>query len=74
MSGVELAAQAWKENPAMRVLFMSGYNESEVLRHGVRARTMRLLRKPFTMEELVQAVRESISAPTGDPGRPTFPS
>ena len=61
LSGVELASQ--KENPGVAVLFMSGYNESEVLRHGVQARTMQLLRKPFTMEELLQAVRKTLREP-----------
>ncbi len=60
VSGVEMASMAQTENPSMKVLFMSGYSESEVLRHGVQTRTMKLLRKPFTMEELIQAVRESL--------------
>jgi two-component system cell cycle sensor histidine kinase/response regulator CckA len=63
LTGVELASIAQKENPSIAVLFMSGYNESEVLRHGVQTRTMHLLRKPFTMEELVQAVRDGLHRP-----------
>ena len=60
MGGVELAWELRKEMPDVKVLLMSGYSESEVLRHGVRTQTMTLLRKPFTMEELVQAVGDSL--------------
>jgi two-component system, cell cycle sensor histidine kinase and response regulator CckA len=64
LSGVELASLAQTANAGIGVLFMSGYNESEVLRHGVQTRTMRLLRKPFTMEELLHAVRENLRRPS----------
>jgi DNA-binding response OmpR family regulator len=63
-----LGLQDWLESlpaeAALGILFMSGYNESEVLRHGVQTRTMRLLRKPFTMEELLHAVRENLRRPS----------
>ena len=64
LNGVELAALAQRENPAVGVLFMSGFSESEALRHGVQTQTMHLLRKPFTMTELVQAVQESLRGTT----------
>jgi two-component system cell cycle sensor histidine kinase/response regulator CckA len=64
LSGVELASLAQTANAGIGVLFMSGYNESEALRHGVQTRTMRLLRKPFTMEELLHAVRENLRRPS----------
>jgi len=64
LNGVELAALAQRENPGVGILFMSGFTESEALRHGVQTRSMHLLRKPFTMSELVQAVQESLRGST----------
>jgi two-component system, cell cycle sensor histidine kinase and response regulator CckA len=64
LNGVELAALAQRENPGVGILFMSGFTESEVLRHGVQTQSMHLLRKPFTMNELVQAVQESLRETT----------
>lgn len=60
LNGVELAALAQRENPGVGILFMSGFTESEVLKHGVQSQAMHLLRKPFTMNELVHAVQESL--------------
>jgi DNA-binding response OmpR family regulator len=42
----------------MKVLYMSGYADDTVLRHGAFESGARLLPKPFTPGSLVRAVRE----------------
>ena len=61
MSGREVAERLTCERPNMRVLFMSGYTDDELLRHGVTDRKGPcFLEKPFTPEGLHRAVRECL--------------
>src|SRR3954469_16528195 len=50
-------------SPGMRVLFMSGYTDNEILRRGIRAAETDFLQKPFTAESLRAAVRGVLSKP-----------
>ena len=43
--------------PAIRVLFVSGYNDDTVLRHGVERGAVELLQKPYTAEELASRIQ-----------------
>ena len=61
MSGRELADELSATLPDLQILFMSGYSEDVVIRHGVAADRIRLLPKPFSPSELVQAVRAALS-------------
>jgi DNA-binding response OmpR family regulator len=42
----------------MPVLYMSGYTEDAIVRHGVRDASLLLLSKPFGPADLVRKVRE----------------
>jgi two-component system cell cycle sensor histidine kinase/response regulator CckA len=66
MTGPELARQFISQFPRIRILFMSGYTDDAIEKHGVRGRTVRVLQKPFTHETLAQCVREILG-----PARPT---
>jgi two-component system cell cycle sensor histidine kinase/response regulator CckA len=57
MSGRELAETLQDRQPGLKVLFMSGYTDDEVLQRGVSGKDASLLRKPFAAEELVRRVR-----------------
>jgi signal transduction histidine kinase len=57
MSGRELAGILVRGNPALRVLFMSGYTDRAVGVDGVENACTAFLRKPFTREVLLQTVR-----------------
>jgi hypothetical protein len=47
---------------------MSGYTDDDILRRGLSNAGIRLLQKPFTMEALAHAVRETLDAqPTDAP-------
>ncbi len=62
MNGRELAEALTRESPALRVLFMSGYTDDEVLLRGVSADAVALLGKPFTPDRLCARVRATLDA------------
>ncbi|CAN0501866.1 unnamed protein product, partial [Discosporangium mesarthrocarpum] len=62
MSGGELAELTRERHPDIKVLFLSGYNNDEVVKRGVTQGDIRLLRKPFTIDEFSQVVREELDA------------
>ncbi len=58
LSGRELAEQIIARDPATKVLYMSGYTDDAMLRHGLEQGKFPFLRKPFALEELGKRVRE----------------
>jgi CheY-like chemotaxis protein len=71
MSGRELAQHLGRSRPDMRVLFMSGYTDNAIVRHGVLEAGTAFLSKPFTPDALAAKVREVLDAPR--PTRVTAP-
>jgi PAS domain S-box-containing protein len=57
MNGPQLAKLLCSRRPEMRVLFMSGYADETIARHGVLEEGVALLSKPLTLETLTQRVR-----------------
>ena len=62
MSGPELAAQLTASQPALNVLFVSGYADQAIVRHGILDSDTAFLRKPFSPVELARKVREVLDA------------
>jgi signal transduction histidine kinase/ActR/RegA family two-component response regulator len=63
-SGRRLAEGLRQKRPDLNVLFMSGYTEDVVIRHGVELGEVGFLQKPFSTDQLGQAVRRALdSAP-----------
>src|SRR5262245_52545677 len=58
MSGGELAGRLKQLHPELKVLFLSGYTEDAVVRHGVSEADSAFLQKPFSLSVLAGKVRE----------------
>ncbi|MBX3227302.1 MAG: response regulator [Labilithrix sp.] len=63
MGGAELARRLTGARPSLKVLFMSGYNDDNVVRHGVVMDAVAYLQKPFTPAELAEKVRAALERP-----------
>jgi hypothetical protein len=62
MSGRELVEALQVKRPALRVLYMSGYTDDEVLRRGLNDPNTAFIQKPFTAENLATQVRKVLDA------------
>ena len=60
MSGNELIRHLSIKDPEIKALFISGYSDEAVLRNGAAGSRITFLRKPFTVENLLRAVRNAI--------------
>ncbi|HXP79751.1 MAG TPA: PAS domain S-box protein [Verrucomicrobiae bacterium] len=58
MSGWALAETLSSQRPEMRVLYMSGYPDGVIARHGIAGPGITILQKPFTSDELTRRVEE----------------
>ena len=69
MSGRELAQRLQPLRPDMKVLYMSGYTDDAIVRHGVLGAGMAFLSKPFTPDALALKINEILGTPprTVDP-------
>lgn len=62
-TGNELAEQLLARGLVRRVLFMSGYTEDEVARHGIRTAAVDFVAKPFAVADFAKKVREVLDRP-----------
>lgn len=62
MNGRQLADQARRYNPALRVLFTTGYSRNAIVHNGVLEAGVYLLPKPFSMEALSHKLREVLDS------------
>ena len=64
MGGRELVERLSITLHGVKVLYMSGYPDDEVVRHGVLESETAFLQKPFTIEALAAKVRHTLDAAT----------
>ena len=63
MSGPDLAQRIVAGRPDIRVLYMSGFANQLNTAHGAMSAGVTILRKPFSPESLVRAVRDCLDVP-----------
>jgi PAS domain S-box-containing protein len=68
VGGRELAEQLSALHPEMRVLYLSGYTDDAVVRHGILQESVNFLQKPFSSAVLAHKVREVLDASRKDEG------
>jgi PAS domain S-box-containing protein len=67
LNGRELALEARKLYPALKVLFCSGYAESAVLHLGLLDKHVQLLNKPYSRLQLAKRIRGMLTASQSAP-------
>ena len=63
LSGRELSERLLAARPQLMVLFMSGYTDDAVVRHGIESDRVAFLQKPFTVDALLRRVRRVLGPP-----------
>ena len=63
ISGRQLSERLTAARPDTRVLYMSGYSDDAILRHGVKSAGTHFIQKPFSIEALALKVRDALTAP-----------
>ncbi|HEX3765136.1 MAG TPA: response regulator [Kofleriaceae bacterium] len=58
MDGCELASAARRQRPTLQILYITGYTDDAVMRHGVERAAVDLLEKPFHSDTLAARVRQ----------------
>ena len=65
LNGRELAEQVTQARPSVRVIYLSGHTDDDVLARGIARGKDHFLRKPFTARELLMRVRMVLDLPAG---------
>ncbi|MBD3276376.1 MAG: PAS domain S-box protein, partial [Candidatus Marinimicrobia bacterium] len=60
LSGPELVRKILVSQPALKVVYMSGYSESMIGKHGLLGNEINFIQKPFSPYELTRKIRQSL--------------
>jgi two-component system, cell cycle sensor histidine kinase and response regulator CckA len=63
MNGVEVAGSVSQARPGIRVFFMSGFADQDLVRQGLLQPGTHFLQKPFTPQELASRIRKVLDPP-----------
>lgn len=67
VDGITLALKATESYPHLRIVMISGYAQERMRAHNLEVLVHKILPKPFSLEEICQAVEEALELP---PARP----
>jgi signal transduction histidine kinase len=62
MNGRQLAEQARKHFPSLKVVFMTGFTRNAVVHNGVLDHHVHFIAKPFTLEQLAAKLRDALDS------------
>lgn len=65
VDGIALALKAVRLYPDLRIVMISGYAQERMRAHNLDALVHRIIAKPFSLEEICAAVKDSLSLPPG---------
>ena len=63
ISGRELAERLHTMRPQLKVLYMSGYTDDAIVRHGLLEESLNFIQKPFDSASVARKVREVLDSP-----------
>jgi len=67
MNGRQIADEARRRRPGLKVLFATGYTRNAIIHQGRLDADVELLTKPFTPDDLIKKVRQILDADSSDP-------
>ena len=67
MNGRQLADEARRRRPDLKVLFTTGYTRNAIIHHGRLDADVDLLTKPFTPDALIRKIRQILDMDSKDP-------
>jgi len=59
MTGIDMCLQLQKNNPDIRIIFMSGYSDKEYLKAAIKLKAVSYVEKPIDEAEIMDAIREA---------------
>ena len=65
VDGIALAMKATRLFPDLRIIMISGYAQERMRAHNLDALVHRILAKPFSLEEICEAVKNALALPPG---------
>jgi two-component system cell cycle response regulator CpdR len=65
LDGIALALKAVRLFPDLRIVMISGYAQERMRAHNLDALVHRIIAKPFSLEEICEAVKSSLALPPG---------
>ncbi|MDB5104830.1 MAG: multi-sensor hybrid histidine kinase [Fibrobacteres bacterium] len=70
IGGRDLATRIREIRPDIKVIYMSGYTDDAIVRHGILEATADFLQKPFSPKALARKIREVLSPQPVSPSEP----
>ena len=65
VDGIALALKAVRQYPHLKIVMISGYAQERMRAHNLDALVHRIIAKPFSLEEICEAVQDVIALPDG---------
>jgi len=60
MTGIDMCEALQKNNPDLRIVFMSGYSDKEYLKAAIKLKAVSYVEKPIDEDEITEAVGEAV--------------